>query len=165
MPSSTVPAARERARPLLGTIVRIRVADGPTVDAAIDAAFTEIEAIHRLMSFQEAGSDLGSIGHAAPGATVEIDPRTRDCISRALTWSERSGGAFDPVAAVSADATWRDVSLGEGGLRVARPLRIDLSGIAKGYAVDRACAALGDRGMASMKKRLRFAHPSGRNPQ
>jgi FAD:protein FMN transferase len=149
MPSSTVPAARERARPLLGTIVRIRVADGPSADAAIDAAFAEIAAIHRLMSFQEAGSDLGSIGRATPGVPVAIEPRTWACIARALAWSERSGGAFDPVAAVSAGATWRDVSIDEEGLRVARPLRIDLSGIGKGYAVDRACAVLGDRGVAS----------------
>ena len=55
-----------RARPLLGTLVEIGAA-GTNAAVAIEAAFYEIETIHRLMSFHEVHSDVSRINHAAPG--------------------------------------------------------------------------------------------------
>jgi thiamine biosynthesis lipoprotein len=138
----TATLERERARPLLGTLVRIRVTGHADADRAINRAFAEIDAIHGLMSFQQPESDLGRIARTIVGRPVAVDPRTAECLSAALAWARRSDGAFDPVAAVTPDATWEDIALEEAEVRVTRPLRVNLSGIAKGYAVDRACAQL-----------------------
>ncbi len=45
--------------------------------------------------------------------------------------------------AIDATATWRDIELGDGEcVRFLRPLRLDLGGIAKGFAVDAAVETL-----------------------
>jgi len=154
--------ALRRARPLLGTLVEIRVEGLGSADAgcAIDRAFGEIAAVHRLMSFHEAGSDLGRLHRARIGARVSVDARTHDVLAWSLRIAAASAGAFDPtVAALQVErgrlprpasawrpqklADWRDIELtGATQVRLARPLWIDLGGIAKGYAVDRAIEIL-----------------------
>ena len=154
-----------RVRPWLGTLVEIRL-EGCTPERAAHAcerAFVEIAAIHRLMSFQEAGSDLTRLHRAAAGTAVLVDRRTREVLEWALRIAAASDGCFDPTVAaqqvawgrlprpvsLAADpgATWRDIELvGIDRVRFARPLWIDLGGIAKGYAVDRAQEILADSG-------------------
>jgi thiamine biosynthesis lipoprotein len=152
-----------RAHPLLGTLVDIRV-DHSGVDgvdearalAAVEAAFAEIAEVHRLMSFHEATSDVARINREASRAPVAIDPRTREVLALALAFARGSQGRFDPTIAAelvawnllphpgdapgpAIDADWRDIDLCEdGSVRAIKPLWIDLGGIAKGYAVDRA---------------------------
>lgn len=150
-----------RARPWLGTIVAIR-AGGIAEDAAlaaIERAFAEIAAVHRCMSFHERDSDLSRL-HRARGDAIAVDARTFEVLSRALAFARESEGLFDPAIArelvdwaflpkpegadpIDADASWRDIELLDGDrVRLRRPLWIDLGGIAKGYAVDRALATL-----------------------
>jgi thiamine biosynthesis lipoprotein len=160
-----------RARPLLGTLVEIRVdtrADGAEharALTAIDAAFTEIAVVHRLMSFHAADSDVSCINREAARDAVMVDSRTREVLSLAIEFARASGGRFDPtIAAELADwnllphpcdapspdpsADWRDVEiLADGRVRCAKALWIDLGGIAKGYAVDRAIKCLVDFGI------------------
>jgi thiamine biosynthesis lipoprotein len=165
MPSSS---PVERARPALGCIVRVR-AEGlarEAADLAIAAAFAEIGAVHRLMSFHEPQSDLSRIHRAAAGQAVEVDARTLEVLAFSRDLAARSGGAFDPTvggdavragalpapadaAAPDADATWCDLVVENGAVRLARPLWLDLGGVAKGYAVDRAVAVLRRQGAAS----------------
>ena len=147
----------QRARPSLGTLVQIRVeGQGETVALrAIDAAFAEVAQIHRLMSFHDAGSDLARVHRARIGEQVSIDARTREVLACALRVAAASGGAFDPTVAarqvergylprpVSAfapdpGANWHDIELLEDAVILRKPLWLDLGGIAKGYAVDRA---------------------------
>jgi len=147
---------------LLGTYAEITVEglEDERTTRAIDQAFAEIAAVHRLMSFHEAGSDLDRLHRARVGARVSVDARTHEV----LTWSARmasaSAGRFDPTVAAQqvargllprpasawsphADADWRDIELFDSHhVRLARPLWIDLGGIAKGYAVDRAMEIL-----------------------
>ena len=152
----------ERAKPLLGTLVAIRV--GGLAEAAaqraIDAGFAEVAQIHALMSFHEPTSDLARLNRGAALAPVQVHPETYAVISRALQMAEVSAGAFDPTIgamlvawgylprpaagpAPDPGATWRDVELLERNcIRFHRPLWIDLGGIAKGYAVDRAIARI-----------------------
>lgn len=151
-----------RARPWLGTLVEMQVVapDEACARRAIEAAFAEIEAVHRRMSFHEADSDLARL-HAAPvGTAVEVDSRTSAVLRCALELAERSDGCFDPSIAgklvtngflppphspfvPDEQASWRDIELIDGDrVRLRRPLWLDLGGIAKGYAVDRAIAAL-----------------------
>jgi thiamine biosynthesis lipoprotein len=151
-----------RARPLLGTLVDIRVdgVDEARALAAIDAAFAEVAAVHRLMSFHEATSDVSCINRDASRAPVAVDARTREALALALAFARESQGRFDPTVAAelvgwsllprpadapepAGDADWRDIEmLDDGRIRAARPLWIDLGGIAKGYAVDRAIECL-----------------------
>jgi thiamine biosynthesis lipoprotein len=151
-----------RARPLLGTLVDIRVdgVDEARALAAIDAAFAEVAAVHRLMSFHEAQSDVTCINRDASRAPVAVDARTREALALALAFARESQGRFDPTVAAelvgwsllprpadapepAGDADWRDIEmLDDGRIRAARPLWIDLGGIAKGYAVDRAIECL-----------------------
>ncbi len=155
MPWSSRQPGIERARPLLGTIVAIRAAgaDEAVLAAAVEAAFARITLIHRLMSFQEAGSELTAINAGAARTRMALHPLTQSCLGRAIRIAELSGGVFDPVLA-EADApqtrpSWRDVDLTDAGVRFAAPLRLDLSGIAKGFAVDEARLALQEAGAAT----------------
>lgn len=156
----------ERARPLLGTIVAIRVGGLPAAraHAAIDAAFGRIAHIHARMSFQDDGSDVSRLNRAGAGEGLRIDPETYAVLERAQAIARASRGAFDPTVAgdlVGAGrmaapegarppdplARWDDILLeGGGAVRWRRPAWIDLSGIAKGHAVDRAVAALAESG-------------------
>jgi len=151
-----------RARPLLGTLVEVRCegVDSARAARACDAAFGEVAAIHRLMSFHEAGSDLDALHRACPGTPVRVDARTRDVLALAIRIASVSDGSFDPTVAAqqvawgflprpastwSPDprADWRDIHLvGSDRVCLSRPLWIDLGGIAKGFAVDRAVEIL-----------------------
>ena len=151
-----------RARPLLGTLVEVRVEGlGETqARAALDAAFAEVATVHARMSFHDAASDLSRLHVAEVGASVRVDFRTRDVLACALHIAALSGGCFDPTIAArqvvlgallrpafgrapDENATWRDIELlDDDRVRLRRPLWIDLGGIAKGYAVDRAIEVL-----------------------
>lgn len=154
-----------RARPLLGTIVDIMVeGDASASVSAIEAAFASIELVQRLMSFHDPKSDVCRINGAAPGEEVVVDPHTSRVLGFARELSEVSTGLFDVTTAsvlvengllpehgraAGADgATYRDLLLLPGNRVLWRRMgRIDLGGIAKGYAVDCAIAALRSRGV------------------
>jgi thiamine biosynthesis lipoprotein len=157
----------ERARPLLGTTVAIRVQGLGEADGhrAVDEAFAEIALIHRLMSFQEWDSDVSRLNREAYTRTQDVHPATFEVLYWAREIAEASEGCFDITVAgklvdwgilpapasrhpPDAQAYWRDVELGEDySVRFRRPLFIDVSGIAKGYAVDRAIERLESRGV------------------
>ncbi len=164
MPSS-LPSI-ERARPLLGTTVAVRVHGLDEKDAhqAINEAFEDIALIHRLMSFQESDSDLSRLNRDAADRAIDVHAATFEVLKRAEEMSQLSGGCFDITIAPQLvalgmlpapdsrrepdpEATWRDVNLQPNcRVRFQRPLWIDLGGIAKGYAVDRAVEILRARG-------------------
>jgi thiamine biosynthesis lipoprotein len=150
-----------RARPVLGTLVEIRVEGLEEFAAlhAIEEAFAEIALIHRLMSFHECDSDLARVHRANVGMAVDVDARTHEVLACALHIAEASQGSFDPTVAAEQvasgrlprprspfrpdpRATWRDIELQDDQVRLRRPLWMDLGGIAKGFAVDRAVAIL-----------------------
>lgn len=166
MPSPS--PAIERARPLLGTIVTIRVGglSGPPAHHAVDAAFARIAQIHDRMSFQSLGSDVSRLNRAPAGVRIGVDPETYAVLERVQILARASEGVFDPTVAgdlvlegrlagpkgarlPDPEARWDDIVLeGRGEVRLRRPLWLDLSGIAKGHAVDRAVAALEQAGVA-----------------
>ena len=150
-----------RARPILGTIVEISVDDRshePQLHSAIDAAFASVERVHTLMSFHLPDSDLSRLNRHAVSAAQEVDSHTYAVFEAALRLAASSGGAFDPCiaprleewgllppaeAAVDPVGSWRDIELLPGRrIRYARTVRVDLGGIAKGYAVDLAVRSL-----------------------
>jgi thiamine biosynthesis lipoprotein len=153
-----------RCRPLLGTYVEI-TAPGAT-NAAIEAAFDAVAHVHRLMSFHEAMSDLGRLRRAAADSIVAVDRETALVLRFAGELRVVSGGVFDvgvgrrlvEAGFLPADGLGSlDDYPGDGGdievlddthVRLRRRTLIDLGGIAKGYAVDRAVEVLMAAGVA-----------------
>lgn len=156
-----------RARPLLGTLVEVSAAGDPRLlPAAIEAAFKAIDRVHRLMSFHSPDSDVSRLNREARRRVVTVDPHTWGVLAHARAISEASKGVFDVTIAprlvewgyLPRHATWRCAAVPggyrrielqpDGGVRFLEPALIDLGGIAKGYAVDCACAALEFHGVA-----------------
>lgn len=157
-----------RAKPLLGTLVEIRTVAASEAAAvrASNAAFDAIALVHRLMSFHDANSDLGHLNRFAHERPVRINYHTYTVLRRALEFSRLSDGLFDCTigarlvaleylpgglaTATGSAAGYRDIELlPDLHVRYRRPLAIDLGGIAKGYAVDRAIDALADHGASA----------------
>lgn len=160
-----------RARPLLGTFVEIAVAGAPpsALEAAVDVAFEAVTTVHRLMSFHEPGSDVSGLNRDAATKPVAVHPWTYRVLETALDLHRRSDGVFDVAIARAAqelgwlprDAEDRAFSASSvpGGSDSIELLsachvrfhdagtRIDLGGIAKGFAVDRAIDVLRDHGV------------------
>jgi thiamine biosynthesis lipoprotein len=157
-----------RARPLLGTIVDIRIPhDGAVAESAVEAAFAAIGRVHRLMSAHDPLSDVSRINRSAPGYWIDVDPWTYAVLSRAKDVQEATEGLFDcAVARVLVESGYLpglgqevpehglggpdDIELRSGcSLRLRRRLRITLDGIAKGFAVDQAVDVLRSSGVAA----------------
>jgi thiamine biosynthesis lipoprotein len=164
------PVSIRRARPLLGTFVEIAV-DGQTFDAAeaaVEAAFAAIATVHRLMSFHEADSDVSRLNRGAALRAVRVHEWTYQVLEAARDLHRRSGGMFDIsvapalqrlgllprvpglLSAPSSGGAHNGIQLlAENRVRFADPsVKIDLGGIAKGFAVDRAVEALLGQGIA-----------------
>lgn len=150
-----------RARPLLGTLVEIRVqSTGNAARSAVTKAFRAIEHVQQAMSFHDPQSELSHLNRNACARAVKVSPALWRVLSEALRLAKLSGGAFDPTvgarlvqwkilpspkAQTSSHSTtsWRDVRLLPGRrVRFNRALWLDLGGIAKGYAVDMAVSVL-----------------------
>lgn len=147
-----------RARPLLGTIVEIRASGEPAAaEAGIAAAFAAIARVERLMSAHRPDSELSRLNRTAHRRAVRVDRWTYAVLTAAARLSQASGGLFDcTVGAALARhgflprrleracaAAQSDVLLLPGQrIRFRRPLALDLGGIAKGFAVDKAVEAL-----------------------
>jgi thiamine biosynthesis lipoprotein len=161
-------AARTRARTLLGTLVEIgaRGASAQAVDAAVERAFAAVQMIHDRMSYHDPASDVSRLNRAGAGC-VAVHPHTWQVLAVACEVAQASDGRFDvsvapelvrhgylprhaDLARPAPGANWQHIELLPGHrVRLARPLHLDLGGIAKGYAVDCAIRALQDAGMDS----------------
>ena len=149
-----------RCRPWLGSFVEVEC-DELT---ALDAAFAAIAQVHRLMSAHDPDSELGRINCEGHRQAIAVSAPTAEVLRRALRWAELSGGAFDVVRAgreslargalpqhpgqpaPDSCADWGSVCLEGHDVSLDRPACLDLGGIAKGYAVDLAIAAMREVG-------------------
>ena len=153
-----------RARPLLGTFVEIAVHGKNSVhlEDAIDAAFTTVAHVHRLMSFHDPLSDVSWINRHAFNKSARVHPLTWHVLRWAQEFSRESNGVFDittarqlvkwnylpPLEAHLGNGSWRDIMLEEPcHVRFRKRVIIDVGGIAKGFAVDRAVEALKHNGV------------------
>jgi FAD:protein FMN transferase len=153
-----------RLRPLLGTLVEI-TASSRSTNKAVDAAFARIADIHDALSFQSPTSELCQLNRYAAQHAVQVSPMLHEVLLQALDIARASDGAFDPTVggqlvraglmpapsndAVDLTASYLDVLVHGNEVMFAKPLWLDFSGIAKGYAVDQAVRVLQHRGAHS----------------
>jgi thiamine biosynthesis lipoprotein len=161
-----------RARPALGTFVEIAATGASPFDRdrAIAAGFAAVTRVHALMSFHERGSDLSRLNRARAECDIAVDPWTWQVLATAHELHEVSGGVFDIAVAPALQAAGLlpaiDGRRGEemasagrdpafalpapGRVRIMRRgAALDLGGIAKGFAVDRAVDAMKRNGITA----------------
>lgn len=131
-----------RAKPLLGTMVAIAADAAP---AAVESAFAAVARVHACMSAQRAESDISRINREAHDHPVPVDAWTFQVLAESVRLGEATTGAFD-VVMPGTGARYGDIVLEGGTVRLRRPARLDVSGIAKGFAVDKAVDALTRQG-------------------
>lgn len=129
---NTPPAIARRARLLLGTLVEV-AADLPS---SLEAGFEAAAEVQRRMSRFDAASDIGRF-NAMRAGTLQVHPWTAEVLAEAQALFRHSAGLFDASAGSGA---WEIEACRLTKLDDAA--RLDLGGIAKGDAVDRAVAAL-----------------------
>lgn len=160
-----------RARPLLGTFVEIEVAGATKseMEVAVNTAFGAIATVHRLMSFHDQDSEVSRLNREARLRPVGVHAWTFQVLKMAVDLHRRSKGIFDitvaPIlqrmgllprfgdelpSASEAQLVNAIELLPEQTVRFrSSGIKIDLGGIAKGFAVDRALEVLRDFGISS----------------
>jgi thiamine biosynthesis lipoprotein len=165
-----------RSYPLMGTLAELQVAhhDERLAQDAIDAALAELLRVERTMTRFRTDSDLGRVNLSAARDAVPVTAATAEVLRAALRWAEATDGRFDPALGAATElwdvlnrreppsdgpvrhlagrGFWRRVDVdrfrGVPAIRFNEPeVRLDLGAIAKGYAIDRATAALRTRGV------------------
>ncbi len=145
--------------------------DASALPRVADEAFDEVDRIDRLMSHYKAESPLSRINREAAQHPVAVDAELFDFIAEAMRYNRESGGAFDVTVGplmkawgffrgeghmpsdVELDAARRHVGAAHVVLNPIDKtiafdeagVELDLGGIAKGYAVDRAVGVLRQR--------------------
>lgn len=110
--------------------------------AGIENAFAAVAQVERLMHPTRTGSDLLAILQGVPGLPVALHAWTWEVLALSRQLNQISKGAFDPCLPDS-PGRLADLELAPPHSVIPHAeLRIDLGGIAKGYAVDRALLAL-----------------------
>ena len=130
----------------LGTFVSIEAGAprraGVSAQSALDAACTAFETVDSAMHPTRAGSDLALLAGAAVGELISVHPWTFEILSLAQRIGAASGGAFDPCVPELAGRLADLELVPPGCVRRLAELAVDLGGIAKGFAIDRAVDAL-----------------------
>jgi FAD:protein FMN transferase len=134
-----------RAGVALGTLVEVRLRSSEATEARFAAAFAAIGHVHCRMNAHGHDSDLSRIARLAHRRVVAIDVQTFDVLRLARQLYDATGGRFDVTRGPRRmrGGTFDVVMLIAPRYVVARrAITLDLGGIAKGYAVDRAVDAL-----------------------
>lgn len=154
------PAALTRARFLMGTVCEITA----TSDSGIEAAFAEARRIEsELLSTWGETSELARLNASTQ---AEVSPELWSLLVIARDWSEKSGGAFNPLvrplldcwqlrgagtvptpsalAAAQAKSSMTNLSLRAGNRAVLENgAALEEGAFGKGYALDRMLAVIG----------------------
>lgn len=126
-------------------------------------ALRDVEA---KMSTWLADSEISRFNASAAGQEMELSPETMEVLRAAQRFAEQTDGAFDvtcrpivelwkqaekdqrlpadaALAAAREKSTWKQIELRDGGaVKHVATAGVDLGGIAKGYAIDRAVEAM-----------------------
>jgi len=152
--------------------------DQSRVEEAVDAAFRELFRIQDIADRYRSESELAGVNREAASGPVRVSDELWEMLETGMEIYRASGGAFDITVGPLVDL-WDVVGRGEKGepppseeeiarareavgadkleldaaartVRFAHPgMVIDVGGLAKGYALDRAAGVLRSRGMTS----------------
>jgi len=152
----------------MGTSVELFV-DAGDANAEMDSAEAEFERLEQVMSRFRGDSELSRLNEAG---SLDVSIDLAEVIERALAARDRTDGMFDPtvhdaVVAAGYDRSFEllddrpgeptaparvggsvTIDRGTGHVALERGYRLDLGGIAKGWAADRALAVLSQAGPA-----------------
>lgn len=144
--------------------------DARAAEAAMQAA---LDVIVVQMSSWEQTSDLSRFNALPRDKRIALPEHFLIVLQSALQVAHESGGAFDPsigalvdlwgfgaltpasepspqqITQALTDAGWQKLEIEDASLRQPGSLRLDFSGIAKGYAVDELARVLSSRGLNS----------------
>lgn len=137
-----------RVRIGMGTYIAVdaEAPDAHSLERGIDAAFQAILRVERTMHPTRHGSDLVAIHDSQAGSAVRVHPWTWEVLDICKRVHHLSDGVFDPCLPEAAGRLG-DIGMPEASIVTRRAaLSLDLGGVAKGYAVDQAVAALLDEG-------------------
>ncbi len=171
------PNRHEFSQPHMGTTFRILLyARTPEIaEKAAHAAFHRIKQLEDLFSDYKGESELMRLCRQAGQGPQTASPELLEVLRKSKQWSERSDGAFDvtvgplitlwrrsrrtrelpkkeQIRAAQALMNFQNVHIDEDKKTIAltKPLmKLDLGGIAKGYAADEAQKVLKEQGIAS----------------
>ncbi|HTK82381.1 MAG TPA: FAD:protein FMN transferase [Bacteroidota bacterium] len=169
----------ERAAFAMGSIVTFKAycGDEARCNLAIDEAISEMKSVDRLMSVFDEQSQLSAVNNRAFDKELVVDTRIIEVLQSAKKYSALTGGAFDITVeplmelygfrddksihhfptdkqiAITLDAVGMrnvavDASRSTVNLRYAQT-KLDLGGIAVGFAIDRAITILKEHGIES----------------
>lgn len=175
-PSDKGPTAEKfvESRNVMGTWATLTIIAGGGKQAvrAMDAAYAALDSVNSQMSAYLEGTDISRLN---AGETVLVSDATFFVLNEALRYSQISGGAFDvtvgPLLQLWRAGAKNDRLPSEAELNAALALvgpdkleldretktvrlpaegmRVDLGGIAKGFGIDRAAAALRREGVGA----------------
>lgn len=160
-----------RTQFIMGTLVEITVShsDPELIQAVTTQAFDEMKRIEQLMSTYLADSEISRINRAAGKKAIPVSREVEEVIREGIYWSKQSGGAFDitveplvqlwdfdgekevipsknTLRKTASLVNFKDIEIKDHTVRLKkRGMAINVGGLAKGYAVDRAISIL--RGM------------------
>ncbi|MEJ2115894.1 MAG: FAD:protein FMN transferase [Gammaproteobacteria bacterium] len=158
---------------IMGTTIRIEVwhEDAAVRQMGIDKVLEEMNRVNRLMSPYIEQSQLSKINKYAHEGPIEVDLDLFELIEKSIEVSRLTNGAFDitfasvgnlfnyrkeikptneEVAAAKLLIDYKNIVLDKNKQSVAflkKGVKIDLGGIAKGFAVDRSIHHLNDLGI------------------
>lgn len=149
--------------------------DEATAKQAASAAFDRIAALENVMSDYRPTSELMRLCEKASGPPVHVSPDLLFILTKSQELARRSGGAFDvtvgpmvrlwrtarrsgvlptsaEISAAQSLVGWRKITIDPKAstVRLGVPgMKLDLGGIAKGYACDEAIRVLKQQGIKS----------------
>jgi thiamine biosynthesis lipoprotein len=173
-PASAAPARHAFAEPHMGTTARIVLyaSDAAQAQRAAEAGFARIRALDAVLSDYRDDSELNRLAARAGQGPVPIGTDLYTVLEAAQSLALRSGGAFDVtrgavtriwrqarrlderpdparLAAALALGSYRDLQLDPVARTAALTragMRLDVGGIAKGYAAEQALRAVAEAG-------------------
>ena len=127
----------------MGTLVAIEARAGSQAlaEQAVESGFTAIHNAEALLHPTRSGSDLARLNGAIAGRRLPVKALTVAVLRLSRELCALSEGCFEP-ALPGGGSVMHWFPAGPRAIRLERRARIDLGGIAKGYAVDLAVAAL-----------------------
>lgn len=137
----------------LGTFVAIQAQgalDAAAQTHALDLACEVFQTVERAMHPTTTGSDLARIAAAHGAALISVHPWTFEVLSLSLRLWRSSAGQFDPCIPAS-PASVGDLQLVAPSSVITPPrsAQLDLGGIAKGFAIDKAVDVLIQHGCSA----------------